>query len=154
MRVERRQQVDAETHHHGTDDHEGFDPLDPGYYLACDDPHCRHREDERGEHRTRPRRGLPEDALHEERSVEYDTEHPDPDHEHKQRGRSEDPALEQREWYHGLGRPELYGDESGEQDSGDDESCDNAGGVPVVPFADPREREQETTEAVMVAAPR
>src|ERR671920_1745414 len=143
VHVQRRQQVDAEGHHNRPDDHERLYALDAGYDLAADDPHGRHAKDERGEHGARARGGLAEHALHEERGVEDDPEHPDTDHEHQERRGAEDPALEEGERNYGLGCPELYGYEGGEQDAGDDEPNDDACGIPVVALTDPREREQQ-----------
>src|SRR5215213_4553032 len=143
VHIQCRQQVDAEGHHYRTGDHERFDALYAGYDLAADNPHGRHAEYQRCEHRARTRGCLAEHALHEERSIEDDPEHPDADHEHQQRGGAEDPTLEQGERYYGLGRPELYGYEGGEQDTGDHERDDDAGGIPSVALANPREPKQQ-----------
>src|SRR5215213_7281276 len=143
VNIQRRQQVDAEGHHYRAGDHERFDALHAGYDLAADDPHGRHAEDERGEHGARARRGLPEHALHKERGVQDDPEHPDTDHEHEKRGGAEDPALEERERNNRLLRPEFHGYEGGEQEACYDEPDHDAGGVLVVTHGDPREREQE-----------
>src|ERR671921_1969924 len=83
VHIQCRQQVDAEGHHYRAGDHERFDALYAGYDLAADNPHGRHAEYERCEHRARTRGCLAKHALHEERSVEDDPEHPDADHEHQ-----------------------------------------------------------------------
>src|SRR5215210_5693518 len=143
LNVQRGQEVDAEGHENGAHDGERLDAPDAGDDLAAQDPDEGHGEDERREHRPGAGRRLAQRTLHEERRIQDDAEHPDADEEHQHTGGDEYPALEERERDDGLPRPQLDGDEDGEQNRGDDEPGDDAVRVPGVALADPGEPEQQ-----------